>query len=1073
MLRRLLLVAVTCLAAAAFAPTALAVSPNIVVSQVYGGGGNTGATYTHDFIELFNRGTTAVDVNGWSLQYASATGTGNFGATSTQITELGSNTIPPGGYLLVQEASTAPVGDELPPPFVVDASPIAMSATAGKVALVNTTTPLGCNGGSTPCPVAALAQIVDLVGYGGANFFEGSGPTGVTSNTTAALRGGDGCTDTDNNVSDFAIATPAPRNFSTDPNPCEVENDPVVATCGTALTTPQGVAASRSVSATDADGTVTALAIDSITPTPAAGSITLDDVVPAATDGGTATGTVNVSAAVPAGTYSVTVEATNDDAAPQSGACTFTVSVLAVKTIGEVQGTTLDSENGATDRSPFAPPTGGGNGQTVLVRGVITQKTLGRLANGTPQRGFFLQSTPTFTDGNPLTSDGIFVFMAQFADLIGGYVPQVGDEVVISGVVQEDFSFTRLRSASLVTKIGAFLDLDVVTPAFDAAPPDDLADANRYWERREGMRGTVLAGAVTVDGLDVFPSTFDGEQWLIRGDHPVANRDDPFAERVFRDPHPLDNVPAPLFDDGNGYRIMLASLGIKQTLGNADALLTAARTFETLQNDLVGGVYFAFSKYSIQTAQQPQYADGVDPSTNAPPPAFDRFVAHSVADYNVENLYDYRDDPFDGCDFTGNSGCPGVVPPFDYVPASDAVYQARLGEIATQIVEDLHAPDILLVQEAEDQDICAVVGGALDCGEPGSQVDNRDGKPDTLQELALRVEADHGVAYDAAYDRDGSDDRGIVAAFLYRSDRVQLLPATADHPVLGSSPAITYPAAALPYNTQVSNPKALNADLPDGTPGPTDGNDVYTRDPQVGYFRIWRTAIGVGGWTDLYAISEHFSSTPDSRVAQRREQARYSALIVNALASAPDGTRVVVGGDFNVYPRPDDPFAPPLAPSDQLGPLYDEAGLHNLFDTLVAEAPSAAYSYVFQGQTQTLDGQFVTDQLLDDLELARAAHVNADFPADTPGDGARGLSDHDPLVARYELVATVAGLKELVAYYGGTLQITDPKLVEKLLQHLDKGQIADFIGQVRDKTPRFIDPVAAEAMIDEAELLAD
>jgi predicted extracellular nuclease len=839
-------------------------------------------------------------------------------------------------------------------------------------------------------------------------------------------------------------------------------------TCGGPLTLLEGTAGTRAVSATDLDGTVTTLTIDSVTPAPAAGSITMTNVVPATTVGGTATATVAVSDSLPPGSYAVVVGATNSDDPAQSGSCTLTVNVTDIKTIGEVQGTTLDSENGATDRSPFAPPTGGGNGAVVVVRGVITQKTLARLVNGTPQRGFFLQSTPASTDGNPLSSDGIFVFMDRFEDLIGGYVPEVGDEILLQGTVQEDFNFTRLRNASLVAELGSFLDLDAVAPEFVAGPPDDLADANRYWERREGMRGRVEAGAVTVDGLDVFPSTFDGEQWLIRGDHPVAQRSAPFARRVFRDPHPLDNVPGSLFDDGNGYRIMIASLGVKQTAGNTDTLLTPARTFETLQNDLVGGVYFSFAKYSLQVAQQPQYTLGVDPSTNAPPAAFDRFRAHSVADYNVENLYDYRDDPFDGCDFAGNTGCPGINPPFDYVPASDAVYQARLGEIATQIVEDLHAPDLLLAQEAEDQDICTVTAATLDCG----TTDNRDGKPDTLQELALRIGADHGVAYDAAYDRDGSDDRGIVSGFLYRSNRVQLLPVTAAHAVLGSSPTVQYSAPGLPYNTQVSNPKALNADLPPNTPGPTDGNDVYTRDPQVGYFRIWRTAIGVGGWVDLYAIAEHFSSTPDSRVAQRREQSRYTGAIVNALASAPDGARVVAGGDFNVYPRPDDPFPPP-ATSDQLGPLYDEAGMTNLFDVLVAEVPSAAYSYVFQGQTQTLDGQFVTDALFGELESARAAHVNADFPADTPGDGARGLSDHDPLVARYELVATLAGLKELLSYYGETGQITGTNTLRQLQQHLDRGQIREFIGQVRDKTPRFVTPVASAALIAEAELLLE
>src|SRR5512134_1379170 len=83
---------------------ARALSPNLVINQVYGGGGNTGATYTHDFIELFNRGTSSVSLAGWSVQYASATGTGNFGSTTTMITELPAVSLAPGQYFLIQEA---------------------------------------------------------------------------------------------------------------------------------------------------------------------------------------------------------------------------------------------------------------------------------------------------------------------------------------------------------------------------------------------------------------------------------------------------------------------------------------------------------------------------------------------------------------------------------------------------------------------------------------------------------------------------------------------------------------------------------------------------------------------------------------------------------------------------------------------------------------------------------------------------------------------------------------------------------------------------------------------------------
>lgn len=76
---------------------ALGASSGLVISQVYGGGGNAGAPYTHDYIEIFNRGTATVILNDLSLQYASATGTGNFGSTSTQITEI-SGILAPGAF---------------------------------------------------------------------------------------------------------------------------------------------------------------------------------------------------------------------------------------------------------------------------------------------------------------------------------------------------------------------------------------------------------------------------------------------------------------------------------------------------------------------------------------------------------------------------------------------------------------------------------------------------------------------------------------------------------------------------------------------------------------------------------------------------------------------------------------------------------------------------------------------------------------------------------------------------------------------------------------------------------------
>ena len=201
---------------------AAAPSPTVVISQVYGGGNNSAAAFQNDYVELFNRATGDVSVNGWSVQYASATGTGNFAATAL------AGTIPPGGYYLVRLAGGTANGAPLPAAQATGTTN--MSGTAGKVIVANTASSVACNGGSTPCSPAQLAQIVDLVGFGtgtgGANFFEGSAAAPTTSNTLADFRKDNGCTETDDNAADFASATPAPRNASSPARLCNGPTNP-------------------------------------------------------------------------------------------------------------------------------------------------------------------------------------------------------------------------------------------------------------------------------------------------------------------------------------------------------------------------------------------------------------------------------------------------------------------------------------------------------------------------------------------------------------------------------------------------------------------------------------------------------------------------------------------------------------------------------------------------------------------------------------------------------------------------------------------------------------------------------
>ena len=167
-----------------------AASP-VVINEVYGGGGNSGATLTSDFIELHNTGPTAVDVSGWSVQHGSATG-----STWAKTSLTGS--IAAGGSYLVQEASGT--GGTLDQPTPDATGTLAMAGAAGKVALASTQSALTC----LPVACATDAAVVDLVGYGPtANSFAGPGPAPAPGNATSIGRTGFG-----------VAATALPRNLS-------------------------------------------------------------------------------------------------------------------------------------------------------------------------------------------------------------------------------------------------------------------------------------------------------------------------------------------------------------------------------------------------------------------------------------------------------------------------------------------------------------------------------------------------------------------------------------------------------------------------------------------------------------------------------------------------------------------------------------------------------------------------------------------------------------------------------------------------------------------------------------------
>ncbi|HJT66926.1 MAG TPA: DNA/RNA non-specific endonuclease [Pyrinomonadaceae bacterium] len=173
---------------------------HLVISQIYGGGGNSGATFTNDYVEIYNPTGISFNLAGWSLQYASAAGT-----SWTNKQPLG-GTIAPGEYFLVSLASGGANGSALPVSANISGG-INMSATTGKIALVSNS--ISLSGG---CPNGVDPDIVDFIGYGSsASCFEGAARASAPSNTSALFRKLNGAQDTNQNGTDFQTSAPNPR----------------------------------------------------------------------------------------------------------------------------------------------------------------------------------------------------------------------------------------------------------------------------------------------------------------------------------------------------------------------------------------------------------------------------------------------------------------------------------------------------------------------------------------------------------------------------------------------------------------------------------------------------------------------------------------------------------------------------------------------------------------------------------------------------------------------------------------------------------------------------------------------
>lgn len=656
--------------------------------------------------------------------------------------------------------------------------------------------------------------------------------------------------------------------------------------------------------------------------------------------------------------------------------------------IGSVQGRVEPGDNGLAHRSPLV-------GETVVVRGVVHQILGWRASAGHSLYGIMLQDLPHEADGDPLTSDGLFVYAGGAPDLRtadhGNHRLRVGDILVLRGTVNERFGQTELADAVVLhAETGG--DLNELLPATPILLSDDLSETQRILERHEGMRVALSPGAATVSGSFPNERNRDFLVWITPSENPILGRDDPAARRLFRGAHPLSDVPWERRLEGHGMRLALGSLALPGRSAGEEARLPPLSTGSVFPDLLVGGIHFTYGTYVLQLEEVPRHLGmpGADPATwRVPRDPDDTGTRLRIVTYNVENLYDFVNDPFSDCDFPGDPGCPGVRQPFNYLPKSDREYRARLGILARHIVGALDSPHILMLQEVENQDIGVLTPEGMVYGD----VNDADGELDVLQELAVEIAALGGPVYTIAANRAGADNRGIVCAWMYQADLFEVVAAEPDHPVLGRDPATRFAGRPMRMVREVSNPKAFNwfyEGDPDEDPGLTS---VFSRAVQV--FGL-RERQGEG--RVVWMLNNHFSAIPDRRVARRRQQSLANAMIASLLRETYPESLVIVGGDLNNFPRPDDPLSPP---SDQLGPLYD-AGLFNVYDWILERAPATAYSYVFRGEANTLDHLFLCPNARERLRHATYAHLNADFPEGFRGESPLRGSDHDPLLVELE-----------------------------------------------------------------------
>jgi len=525
--------------------------------------------------------------------------------------------------------------------------------------------------------------------------------------------------------------------------------------------------------------------------------------------------------------------------------------------------------------------------------------------------GFYMQDPDP--DGLIETSEGIFVYT--------GTVPKVrsGDAVRVDGRVEE---FQPGGTESNNQPITHIVDARVTLMlSGNKAPEAVVLGENGVlppWQTIENDKGVNFDPAE--DGLDFYESL---ESMLITiNQATVVGATNGFGETVI--------LPDGLFNLRSSRGGLLASpedLNPERLILDDNLQsIPSATTGDRLDGPITGIMDFSFGSFKLQPISPVKWSrSGLKPET-ARAANVDELT---VATYNLDNL-------------------------------SAADDESRFVTFAGQIVSALLSPDILILEEVQDNN------GVLDDGTVDANL--------TYRRLTDAIQRAGGPDYQFRDVRPGDNQDGgevggnIRVGFLFRTDR--------------GLEFVDRPGKSAKAVTLLEENGLVRLSQSPGRIGSNDDAFLGSRKPLVGEF-IYREK-------PLFLVGLHLNSKgPDSALygleqppfeysaPQRQEQAAIIHAFIGQLIVMEPNARVIVAGDLNDFQF-----------SQTLKTLKGNE-LHNTIESL---APEEQYTYVFEGNSQVLDHILVSNSLLRTLTGVDIVHLNAEFPA------ARRESDHDPVV---------------------------------------------------------------------------